>query len=542
MFTEFFCNSSAGSNLNGGSDAGSPSATDTASSYGRGTGAGGVDRITASSGTPFSAATVGQFVGVNATGSTSNAGWITAVLAVNGGGTSIDVADGTTNTRAAGSRPANNASADCRVGGIWQGPSATTFPIGFSAGSITNLKNAAGNPIRFNLLNTASYGGTFASFGGLTQDSGTVIQGCTATAGDGGKATISGTGSNFSLLSAFNCTDLIFTNNFGSGSTAMVTVTSGSFRRCVFHDCPAAGVQVSSGANNSAYFEECEFYSCNTANNANNGGIVCTSTQGLLVRRCVFHDIAGSNSNGIITTATLQVMAIEDSIFDTIGASGVSITSSAIRQATFSNCDFYNNTNGISMTGAAANARVLVQNCNFVKNVTTGILVSAAPTLMEVFVSFCGFGSGSDANGANTNVSAVTACLVTESSVNYTTPTNPWVDPANGNFRIAVAATQAQQTGRGTFTETASNYTGTQAWPDIGSAQSSWLQSDSTNSTTPVNPGSFAVFDFDAQTGDFGGTPMAMPVVYVAPPTAPPQEAKYTGGNVATTITIPGSV
>ncbi len=62
-------------------------------------------------------------------------------------------------------------------------------------------------------------------------------------------------------------------------------------------------------------------------------------------------------------------------------------------------------------------------------------------------------------------------------SITYAADVTPWVDPANGDFRITLAA--AKSAGRGSFTQTQSSYTGTIGYPDIGAAQSA-----STNATT----------------------------------------------------------
>ena len=54
-------------------------------------------------------------------------------------------------------------------------------------------------------------------------------------------------------------------------------------------------------------------------------------------------------------------------------------------------------------------------------------------------------------------------------AVTYGANLTPWVDPANGDFRINLAA--AKGAGRGTFLQTSASYTGTVGFPDIGAAQ-----------------------------------------------------------------------
>jgi hypothetical protein len=59
--------------------------------------------------------------------------------------------------------------------------------------------------------------------------------------------------------------------------------------------------------------------------------------------------------------------------------------------------------------------------------------------------------------------------VIESGTVTYANDVTPWVDPANGDFRINLAA--AKGAGRGTFTQTAASYTGTIGYPDIGAAQ-----------------------------------------------------------------------
>jgi hypothetical protein len=59
---------------------------------------------------------------------------------------------------------------------------------------------------------------------------------------------------------------------------------------------------------------------------------------------------------------------------------------------------------------------------------------------------------------------------VISGNVTYANDVTPWTDPANGDFRISLAA--AKGAGRGTYTQTAASYAGTVGYPDIGAAQS----------------------------------------------------------------------
>ena len=51
--------------------------------------------------------------------------------------------------------------------------------------------------------------------------------------------------------------------------------------------------------------------------------------------------------------------------------------------------------------------------------------------------------------------------------MNFASDVTPWVDPANGDFRINLAA--AKGAGRGSYTQNAGG--GTVGYPDIGAAQ-----------------------------------------------------------------------
>jgi hypothetical protein len=129
------------------------------------------------------------------------------------------------------------------------------------------------------------------------------------------------------------------------------------------------------------------------------------------------------------------------------------------------NCDIYNNvSDGINMASATVG---LVSNCNFVKNGGWGIKASAYNS-RPLQVENCGFGSGTMAN-TNGTITAPSVNLVQSNTVTYASGVTPWVDPANGAFRINLAA--AKNTGRGAFTQTQASYAGAIGYPDIGAAQ-----------------------------------------------------------------------
>lgn len=115
-----------------------------------------------------------------------------------------------------------------------------------------------------------------------------------------------------------------------------------------------------------------------------------------------------------------------------------------------------------------SNGMFAVENSNFIENGGWGINKTGIGSLNGRLANN-GFGTGTAANasGKYTGVDA----LDISGDVDYTPNVTPWTDPANGDFRISLAA--AKGTGRGNYTQTQEGYAGTVAFPDIGAAQSS---------------------------------------------------------------------
>ncbi|MCZ2339734.1 MAG: hypothetical protein LC127_16425 [Chitinophagales bacterium] len=81
-------------------------------------------------------------------------------------------------------------------------------------------------------------------------------------------------------------------------------------------------------------------------------------------------------------------------------------------------------------------------------------------------ILYCGFGSGTMANGSG-NISSSEPYAVDEiGTVTYTANTTPYNDYINGDFSITSA--QSINAGVGTFLMTKSGYGGTVGYPDIG--------------------------------------------------------------------------
>lgn len=356
--------------------------------------------------------------------------------------------DGTTNTSA-------------KIGGAWAGPSGTSgFPLTFMKAACTN---AGADPVRINLKNDASYvvsaNITYPASGWKH------LRGYASAYGDGGRAVLDGgtTGAAYTILTlgtgwaGGTVIDLEVKNNGATGgSTAIHGIGStggagGLFRRCVFRDLRSSGLNCTLEHE----VEECEFYGCNQGNIVGCGGI--RSPSGIMyVQRSIFHDNTGANTAGIVATGSLVVC---DSVFDTNGTVGGVTCQGDISK--FYNCDFYNNTGpGIDAAGVSH-----IENCNFIKNGTWGIDNSAGASIATIFN--CGYGSGTQANTSG-NVSTTNRADEV-GAITYVANVTPWVDPANGDFRVNLAA--AKGSGRGLFLQTAASYSGTVGFPDIGAAQ-----------------------------------------------------------------------
>jgi hypothetical protein len=471
-YTEFFCDPVNGNKMNGGAPIGGsyPFVT-TNGAFTQGGGAGGNDLFVASSGTPFASVNVGDFAAVFPDGSTTP-GYVGRVTAVNSS-TSIDLS-GTAKT---GTRPTTAASGmTCRVGGPWKGPNgADTWPVGSVNIALTN---SSGYLPRINFLNSGTYNTTVQIT--VTSNSGITYQGCTATPGDGGRATIDAGGSNVIVwsqqVSQCAVADLIFTNN-GTGTSAgfNVNAAGNTVLRCVAHNIRGTGF--TSSAATGTLFVECEAYDCNKSNTANLGGFVLNSATAI---RCISHDnTTGSNCHGFVVSTGMP--AVFHCIADTNAGDGLKYTASSTECGVF-NSDFYNNS-GAGINASVTNEGLYVESCNFIKNGTWGVLGSASQT-RPILVVNCGFGAGTQANGSGTTTGLTTNEIA---SVIYAADLAPWVDPANGDFRVSLAA--AKGTGRGAFTETAASYAGTIAYPDIGAAQHREVSGAAAARTRITTPG-----------------------------------------------------
>lgn len=398
--------------------------------------------FTPTSGDPSATVTVGDFASVFNDGATTPV-FVGRVTAVNS--TTVTVST----TAKGGTAPTTNATArSINVGGAWLGPNgAVQFPVNFAAGVMVN---AAGDSCRVNFKNNQTYGITAAM--NHTIAGPVHFQGYTTTFGDLGKATIDGgvAGASYILLAnsgtPMYVLDLIFQNNGATGLAAGVSVSNSRLvrlTRVVVHDVRGGGIV-------NGHLLECEAYACNQSNTANLAGM-----DPVLARRCISHNNVGSNSIGFVTSSGARVLI--DCISDSNGLHG--FFSNSVTDYTLIGCDAYGN-GGDGWQHVVAAGHYEIENCNFVGNAGWGVNIT---TTARGILWNCGFGD--NVSGAKTN----TGGLDEVGTVTYGAGVTPWVDPANGDFRIDLTA--SKNTGRGSFTQTAPSYSGTIGYPDIGAAQ-----------------------------------------------------------------------
>lgn len=454
-FTEFYVTPS-GSNLNSGST------TNNAAIY---TGVGdsdGTSVFTPSDGsTPASTVTNGAWGSVYITSGATVAvyvGYVTNVAAgVNGAVTFSQSAK-------AGTFPAASAGAHTitlKVGGAWVGPSGSTaFPFTFVT---TSLTNSSQQECRVNLKGTNTITATIvhANVGPVRW------QGYTNTPGDLGRWTLQDTttAAGYALLQ-FNganhdVVDCFFTSTFtsGTGQGLNLNATECLALRCVAAEFTDVGI-IGNGAGN---IVQCESYHCNRGNNANKGGFG-VGTAGVLFFRCVSHDNTNANAVG---WGSSQPLNLFNCISCNNSNNGAVYTGTVTSM--FKNCDFYNNGgSGIDLSGSTATL-VYVENCNFLKNLAYGINSSGTLIQRNGEILNCGFGSGTQANSTADIVAGLQG-MNQSGNFSYASNVTPWTDPANGDFRINLAAARAA--GAGSFTQAKPGFSGTVGYPDVGAAQS----------------------------------------------------------------------
>jgi hypothetical protein len=451
-FTELYCRAADGSNLNSGS-------TNTAAAsltYASGSWVSATRVFTVASGDPVAnGIAVDDVVSVYANGSTVTGfvGFVTARTT-----TTITVHA----TRSSGTPPADGVgNRTLKKGGAWKGPNgAENFPFNFVAGTMIN---ASGLTPRVTFIGTFNI--TAAMSHAIT---GPVrFQGATTAAGDGGKAVIDGgaAGASYALLavnaSGNTLVDLILQNNGATGN-AWGVVLSGSgnlLKGCVVNNVRGIGIF----CNHRTTLLECEIYACNQSNTAGWAGVYANFGGAFI--RCISHHNAGSNNTGFLHEYNEPISYIR-CIAHTNGAAGFTVSAESNYPTSYLSCEAYNNAgDGLNIKSNYLTS-FYIENCNFVKNGGWGINGSGSGARLGEITN-CGFGTGSQANASGT-ITGLSA-MAELNSVLYSSDTTPWEDPVNGDFRISLEA--AKNSGRGSFTQTASGYAGTIGFPDIGAAQ-----------------------------------------------------------------------
>lgn len=446
-FTEFCCRS-GGSNLNAGTLRGDSTEPGVSASftYASGSWVQSTGVFTVASGDPATAGVaVGDFASVypDAAMVTPFVGRITAVSS-----TTITVSL----SAKAGTAPINGTTdTTIKVGGAWKGPNgAEAFP--FSLGVLDSLLNSAQSPPRINLKNDAIFQvtSTITSRSAFTDI--VTVQGYSGTYGDLGRATISGgvTGASyvlFNIVYTHRIIDLVFQNNGGTGSATGVqilgAINSGQMLRCSISGMTGTGLEAT------GTIQECEVYGCN-------GSGVIVSNDCVLIR-CVLHSNLG---NGVYSGGSDSPTLISCICYSN-GAHGWYGT--IPHNARLIGCEFYDNVGSGALFDYRA-GKLHVENCNFVANGQYGVSPNGKSGIINLLN--CGFGSGTMSNVLG---SKQAGNYDEAGTVTYPADTTPWVDPANGDFRINLA--EAKGAGRGTYTQTEAGQAGTIGYPDIGAAQ-----------------------------------------------------------------------
>lgn len=460
-FTEFYVQTT-GSNLNGGSSTGDNAKYTSTNGNWDGT-----STFTPADTQAASLIAVGDFASVYNDGATVGV-YIARVVTINSTGGNITSIVVSTTAKSGTAPTSSGTGRTIKVGGAWKGPNAAeNFPFGFIAATATDT---SGDYPRVNFKNGTNYSVTAAVAHSVAGP--VIFQGYTGSAGDGGRAILDGgtSGTSYTLMSLTGTQcgmeDFIIQNNGASGSSNgfLVAGVGVIARRCVVNSVRGNGFFV----NAASTLIECEAYSCSQSNTSTQAGITLGSNMALAIR-CISHDNSGNGVEGFALGG--GNVAMIDCISDTNGHAGINLTSGSAQNVSIIGCDVYNNvSHGIILSSGSVNYTALIENCNLIKNGTGGtgygIFGNSTGSLAGYIIN-CGFGSGTQANTTGTTTALKE--IQVSGSVTYASNVTPWIDPANGDFRINLAA--AKNAGRGAFTETAASYAGTIGYPDIGSAQ-----------------------------------------------------------------------
>lgn len=463
-YTEFYCNASTGSNVNGGSDPGTVTYTSTNGNWD------GSSIYTPTDGSnPVTAGVkVGQFASVYIDAATV-AVYIARVTAV------TNAANGTitlSTTAHAGTAPTSSATArSIKVGGAWKGPNAAVnFPLAVSGTALQNATDSSTDGVRINFKNNASYSisSPIATTGFISN---IVLQGYSSNPGDGGKATFDGSANAITIMTdnaqSDTWIDFIFSSSATSGlvNNFVAGGQNQTLLRVISHGARVSGI-VTTTSSLLATLIECETYGCNLSNTASRGGTDIFSGTSVLLLRCISHDNVGNANSGftskITSTCFFNCVAFNN------GQHGFAHLSGGGGVSVFENCDTYNNTgDGINIAADTLLDFLWIENCNLIKNGGKGINNTAATSqFTQGFVYNCGYGSGGQANTAG---DSTLGGLIESGKVVYASGATPWNAPTTGDFSVVLST--AVGAGRGHFEENDGTHAGTIGFPSIGAAQ-----------------------------------------------------------------------
>lgn len=460
-FTEFYCQTT-GDNLN----AGSTTSDSAAFTYASGDWVQSTGVFTPASGNPQSdGVAVGDWASVYPDGST--------VAVFVGRVTARDTTTITVSLLAkSGTAPADGTgNRTLKIGGAWDGPDgAVVFPFNFVEGALTN---AAGNSPRINVKGTY-YAGPLTESG----NNGPVWwQGYTNAIDDGGFANFYGSNNVAGyVLLTISGKNRVFSNfqfatNGNSGNTTQHGVLCSSSENlifnCVAHDMRVSGFAMSAAST----FIRCEAWNNNLGNSSSFGGFY-SGAAGCIMINCFSHHNLQANSSGFQSDGTQMVL---NCISVTNGADGFRGTGDV--QLSLVNCvSAFNGGAGVQMVGASGPItdpmNINFINCLFVGNAKSAVTNNAATAYYSGTVMNNGFGSGSVTNALG-DVEARLQGVTVTNNVTLELNLTPWMSPVAGDYRIT--GTRAKAAGFGGFLQTypVGTWSGTIAYPDIGSAQSS---------------------------------------------------------------------
>ena len=442
----FYCQS-GGSNLNAGSTTSNTALVTYTNGNWNGsntfTPAGGANPIT-------DGVAIGMWISCYLDGASAPTGFIARVTAVSS--TTIT----TSGTAQAGTAPTSGATGrTLKVGGAWLGPNgASGFPLS-AFSDFGDCIDTSGNRARVYMKNDATY-----SISSVILHAGSqwAVEGYSSSPGDGGLATIDGGANAIVLLSTSSSNaileNLIFSSTAASGTSNGLSLGGA---RNLLKRVRVTGTRGSGFSVTGTWkLHTCEAWGCNSANSANIGAFHNTGT--LEMENCTSHVNTGSNVDGIYNTGSLT---LDGCVSDSNGRHGINSTANVF---TMRGGGCYGNTqHGILISGNSLCASLM--NVILSDNGTTSSHYPLNVTGTNPWVQTTNLAIFSNGDGAT---------VVTFTNPNggkmvgtITCTTQPFSDPANGNF--VAATSEVKGLGYGSYLQDASKYSATTVgYPDVG--------------------------------------------------------------------------